>query len=355
MPFKQRLTITIISAVVSAAIIVTAAFLMRGWGAFTQTVIYGLASVFLIGSIVLCALKKDKLLKSAFVFLLCVAVVYIALVVTNTVAGLDKYKDDGDKLDYIVELIKSTGGWGMTVFVILQILQVLVLPLPAVLCYVSGVRIWGAWPAFGLACLGVFVGSMLCFVIGRYAGKKAAYWIAGKETVDKYADIIGSKGKAPFIIMQILPFFPDDILCIIAGLSSMSLPFFTVVMLTVRPAVIAVYCFLGSGNIIPFGGWGIPVWIAIFAVCIVAAVLVIKYQDKIYAFFKRKFRKHDVQAAVCDGAVDCAPSADDADADAVRVGMSNAVAGSCVDTAEKEKPPTENSTAESENTDDNNG
>ncbi len=295
MPTKQRIIITVSSAVIAAAIIITAAFFMRGWGAFTQTVIYGAASVFFVSSIVLCALKKDKLLKSAFVLLLCVAVAYIALVITNTAAGLDRYKDDGDKLDYIVKLIKSTGGWGMAVFVLLQVLQVLILPLPAVVCYVSGVQIWGAWQAFGLATLGVFIGSILCFAIGRYAGKKAAYWIAGKETVDKYADIIGSKGKAPFIIMQILPFFPDDILCIIAGLSSMSLPFFTVVMLTVRPAVIAVYCFLGSGEIIPFGGWGIAVWIAIFVVCIVAAVLVIKYQDRINAFFKRKFGKKETQ------------------------------------------------------------
>lgn len=314
---KQRLIITISSATVAAAIIISAAFLMRGWGAFTQTVIFGAATAFFIAAIVLCALKKDKLLKSAFVLLLCVAVAYLALVVTNTVAGLDRYKDDGDKLDYIVKLIKSTGGWGMAVFVLLQILQVLVLPLPAVVCYVSGVQIWGAWRAFGLAVLGVFVGSMLCFVIGRYAGKKAAYWIAGKETVDKYADIIGSKGKAPFIIMQILPFFPDDILCIIAGLSSMSLPFFTVVMLTVRPAVIAVYCFLGSGSIIPFGGWGIPVWIAIFVVCVVAAIVVIKYQDRINAFFKRKFgRSNDKKSTAI--AVESA-SEPNADNNAVRI------------------------------------
>ncbi|MDE7464606.1 MAG: TVP38/TMEM64 family protein [Clostridiales bacterium] len=291
MPFKQRLIITLLSVFISAAIIISAVFLMSSWGAVTQTVIYVLASLFFVCSIVFCIIKKDKLLKSAFVLLLCVAVVYIALVITNNAAGLDRYDTDGEKLSHIVELIKSTGGWGMAVFVVLQILQVLILPLPAVVCYVSGVQIWGPWPAFGLACLGVFIGSTLCFIIGRRAGKRAAYWIAGKETVDKYADIIGSKGKVPFIVMQILPFFPDDILCIIAGLSSMDARFFTVCMLTVRPAVIAVYCFFGSGDIIPFSGWGIPVWIAIFAVCIVAAILSIKYQDKIDAFFKRKFTK----------------------------------------------------------------
>ncbi len=299
MSFKQRLTVFIINSAMSVSVIISAVFLMCGWGVFTQTVIYALASVFLIAGVVFFILKKDALLKSAVVFLGCLAVVYIALVITNIVAGLDKIKSDEKKLDRLVALIRDTGAWGMAVFVVLQISQVLILPLPAIICYVSGVRIWGAWTAFGLACLGVFVGSVLCFVIGRFFGKKAAYWIAGKETVDKYADIMGAKGKVPFVMMQILPFFPDDILCIIAGLSSMSFVFFASVMLTVRPAVIAVYCFLGSGSIIPFHGWGVPVWIAIIALCAVCAALLIKYQSRIEQFIKRKFsRRKSVDNAV---------------------------------------------------------
>lgn len=301
MPFKQRLIITLTSSVISLSIIISAVFFMSGWGVFMQTVIYALAGVFFTAGVVLCLLKRDKLLKSVFVFLVCMAIAYVALVITNNVAGLDEYKTDGEKLKHIAELIKSTGGWGMTVFVVLQILQVVILPLPAIVCYVSGVQIWGSWTAFGLASLGVFIGSMLSYLIGKRAGKKAAYWIAGKETVDKYARIIGTRGKAPFVIMQILPFFPDDILCIIAGLSSMNMAFFITVMLTVRPAVIAVYCFLGSGDIIPFSGWGIPVWIAIFVVCIVAAVLAIKYQDKIDAFFTRRFSKKSEAATSPSG------------------------------------------------------
>ena len=62
-------------------------------------------------------------------------------------------------------------------------------------------------------------------------------------------------------------------------------------MLLVRPIIIALYCYLGTGSIIPFSGWGIPVWIAIFAVCVVLAVLSFKYQDRIEKWLVSKFRK----------------------------------------------------------------
>ena len=91
--------------------------------------------------------------------------------------------------------------------------------------------------------------------------------------------------------MQILPFFPDDILCLVAGLTKMNFPFFLVTMVLVRPAIVATYCYLGSGELIPFSGWGIPVWIAIAVVCVVLAVLSFKYQDKIEGWLKSKTDK----------------------------------------------------------------
>ncbi len=62
-------------------------------------------------------------------------------------------------------------------------------------------------------------------------------------------------------------------------------------MVIVRPMIIAAYCFLGNGSVIPFSGWGIPVWIAIFAVCIVLALLSLKYQDRVEKWLVSKFKK----------------------------------------------------------------
>ena len=151
--------------------------------------------------------------------------------------------------------------------------------------------IWGPLTATVLASAGVLTGCIISFFVGRIFGKKVAIWIIGKEQTEKYCEILGKNGKIAFVIMQILPFFPDDILCIIAGLSNISFTFFIISMAIIRPIIIAVYCFLGSGVIIPFSGWGIPVWIAIFAVIIAVSVIYFKNREKIESFITSKFKK----------------------------------------------------------------
>ncbi|MDE6104060.1 MAG: hypothetical protein K2G38_00020, partial [Clostridia bacterium] len=88
---------------------------------------------------------------------------------------------------------------------------------------------------------------------------------------------------------------PDDILCMVAGRTSMNFPFFFLPMLLVRPLIISAYCYLGNGTLIPFSGWGIPVWIAIFAVCIVLAVLSFKYQERIEKWLVSKFGRRKAE------------------------------------------------------------
>lgn len=293
MNVKSKILIFILDVLFCAGIVMETAFLMYGWGTFVKVACYSVAAVGIIVGIVSFALKKTPLLKTCFLIMLCAAVIVTVIALLSVFTGLNDYPTDSGKVDRITEIIRSTGGWGMALFFFIQILQVLALPLPALVCYVPGTRIWGPLYATLLASAGVITGSLIAYFIGKFFGKRAAEWIAGKEVVEKYSKIIGGKGKFLFLLMQILPFFPDDMLCIIAGLTAMNFPFFLVTIVLVRPIIIALYCYMGTGNVIPFSGWGIPVWIAVFAVCIVLAVLSFKYQDKFESWLVSKFRKKD--------------------------------------------------------------
>ena len=293
---KEKLLIFILNTLLCIAAIVFTATMMDGWGVFVLCVCYIIPSACLLVGIIAYALNKHTILKSCFVIMICVFIIVGAISSISKIARLGDYKSDTEKIERLTEIIRNTGKWGMVVYVLVQILQVVILPLPAVVCYVPGSRIWGAGIATLLASVGVVIGSVIAYCIGRFFGKKAVIWIAGKETTDKYINYIGNRGKVIFILMQILPFFPDDILCMIAGLTSMSFPFFLAVMILVRPLIIAAYCYLGSGSIIPFSGWGIPVWIAIFAVCISLAVLSFIYQDRVEKWLVSKFGKNKDKA-----------------------------------------------------------
>lgn len=288
---KEKLLIFILNTLLCIASIVFTVTMMDGWGVFVLVVCYAVPSACLLVGIITFALNKQAIFKSCFVITVCAFIIIVVISVISKTARLNEYESDTAKIERITELIRNTGKWGMVVYVFIQILQVVILPLPAAVCYIPGSQIWGAGIATLLASVGVVIGSVIAYCIGRFFGKKAVIWIAGKEVTDKYVNYIGNKGKLIFVLMQILPFFPDDILCMIAGLTSMSFPFFLGVMVLVRPLIIAAYCYLGNGSIIPFSGWGIPVWIAIFAVCIILAVLSFKYQDRVEKWLISKFKR----------------------------------------------------------------
>ncbi len=295
MNVKTKIAVYALNLALCVAIILETVFLMYGWGTFAKIAYYAIPSAGIVFSTVVFALDKQALLKSCFVLIICAFVIITVIALLSSLANLNDYKGDGEKIEKLTVIIKDTGKWGMLLYVVIQILQVVILPLPAAVCYIPGSRIWGALPATLLASFGVITGSVIAYFIGRIFGKKAVEWIAGKDSVEKYASYIGNKGKIIFLLMQILPFFPDDILCMVAGLTAMSFPFFIVTIILVRPVIIALYCYLGTGSIIPFSGWGIPVWFAIFAVCIVLAVLSLKYQDKLEKWLVSKFRKNKNQ------------------------------------------------------------
>lgn len=293
MKLRTKISVLAILILLCAYIGIGSVWLMRGWGILVRVLLYSAGGVGFIAGIIFFMIKKDALLKTSLVLIACVAFVYTIVIILNFTANLNELESDVEKINRMTGLIEGAGGWAMAVYILIQIFQVVFLPLPAAVCYIPGVAIWGPLKATLLASLGVLIGTVICYYLGRIFGRKIVEWIAGKDNTEKYADYIGRRGKTLFVIMQILPFFPDDILCLVAGMTKMNFAFFLVTMILVRPAIVAAYCYLGSGTVIPFTGWGIPVWIAVAILCVVLAVLSFKYQDKFESWLKKIFKKKE--------------------------------------------------------------
>ncbi len=287
---NQKIILLCINMLMCALIAVCTALFLNGWSLTVRIVCYCIASVGLIFELVTFFIDKASLFKSGFVIVAFAAITVAVISIISGIAKLDNYPTDGEKIDRLVEFIEGLGGWGYFVYFIIQVLQVVILPIPAVVCYVPGSLIWGPLNATLVASAGVITGSVISYFIGKLCGKPAVVWIAGSENVEKYTPYLAKRGKVLFLIMQVLPFFPDDILCMLAGLTGMNFAFFSISIILVRPAIIATYCYLGSGTVIPFSGWGIAVWAVIFIICIVLAALSFKYQDKIESWLINKLK-----------------------------------------------------------------
>lgn len=188
------------------------------------------------------------------------------------------------------EFILELGFWGRFTFVFLQFLQVTFIPIPSPILIVAGSLIYGPFEAGLLSIAGILLGSAFAFFLGRVFGKKLVVFMVGAEAEKKWRKFL-TNCKYTFVLMMILPFFPDDILCMVAGLTEMSWTFFMVTQLITRPISIFLVSYLSSGQVIPYHGWGLIVWAMIVVLSLTLIYLSSKYHEKIEDFIQNIFKK----------------------------------------------------------------
>ncbi len=232
-------------------------------------------------------IKNNKYYSFVFTFN-CLVVFFVVLFTIFFFTGLIEHFRD---IESAREWFASFGIIAWLVLFLIQLLQVVVLPIPAQITTVAGVLIFGALQCFFISSVAVILGSIICFAIGKWLGVKVAYKLASKELVDKYRKLLNKKGKVLLPLAFLLPCFPDDLLCFIAGATTMTYRYFIITTLLTRIVGVAGICFLGSGDFIPFSGWGIPVLIVIAIVSVIIAILFLKYQDNIEEWVINKVTK----------------------------------------------------------------
>lgn len=260
---------------------------------FWANLILQFINIFLFIAIFICRFYKlEALFKLNFTFIVIMFFMTVGYIVMDFSGVFDRLSN----MELIKNFILGTGIWGIAVYVLVQIIQVVFLPIPAIISNLVGVALYGPTKAFLLSSLGVFIGSLIAFGMGRIFGSKLVIWIAGKENAMKYRRLLSNKGKYLLILMLLFPMFPDDVLCMVAGLTTMSWRYFILIILLTRPVTIAVMCYMGTGEIIPFSGWGIVIWIAIFASFLILFILLNKYKTQITNFFSKIFYKQKIRS-----------------------------------------------------------
>lgn len=201
-----------------------------------------------------------------------------------------------DKIDSVEDLRKyvlSYGKFTIPAFIILQFLQVIILPIPSFITIGVGVALFGWFWGATLSVLGIVSASILAFIIGRFLGIKVVSWLIGKDNLEKGLNLIKNKDKVILTFMFLFPFFPDDLLCFVSGLSTMSTKYFLIMITCVRVLGVTLSSLALSGKILPFDTWwGIAFWLLFFAFTVIICIYLYKNGEKVekrlIKVFKRK-------------------------------------------------------------------
>lgn len=129
----------------------------------------------------------------------------------------------------IVHFLNSFGPLSVVIFIGLQIVQVLVAPIPGELNGFIGGYLYG--PVLGTiySTIGLTIGSWLAFLLARWLGMPFVERIVSPKIIQKYNHFMEHRGIPITFILFLIPGFPKDALSYIIGLSRMKMSIFLII------------------------------------------------------------------------------------------------------------------------------
>ena len=188
--------------------------------------------------------------------------------------------------NFFMGLISGSSGWLAYLFVwLIMFLQVTILNIPAysVLAACTSIGMKTLDIVFISVVLSAYmVGCILAYWLGRWFGKRAVKWCAGsEEDYDKWSSVLNSKGKIWYFLTVLFPFFPDDILCLVAGAVKFNFGLYTIMNFVGRGiGLVTTILTLGLINKVSDG---FPIMVIVWAVALIAELvgyIILSKKDK---------------------------------------------------------------------------
>jgi uncharacterized membrane protein YdjX (TVP38/TMEM64 family) len=170
-------------------------------------------------------MKLSFQLRSKWVWITCLSVGLLILLIyrynshlwTQTVKLwdilLDHYR--------LKEFIFSFGAYSPLAFILLQIIQVVVAPIPGGAIEFSGGYLFGVWAGMVYSMIGLILGSWIAFSLARIFEKWEFEKFILPKMMKKFDYLIGHEGCILSFLLFLIPGFPKDTLCYILGLAPM--------------------------------------------------------------------------------------------------------------------------------------
>ena len=132
---------------------------------------------------------------------------------------------------------------GPLIFVLIQIVQVVIPIIPGGVSLLGGVVFFGPVAGFIYNYVGICIGSLINFFLARHYGKTFIYHIISEETFEKYIDWTKNQKRFNwlFALCILAPAAPDDVLCLLAGLTEMKFWTYFWIIILCKPWTIAAY------------------------------------------------------------------------------------------------------------------
>ena len=130
---------------------------------------------------------------------------------------------------FLKQTLREWGVLAPVVFMALQALQVVVSPIPGEATGILGGYLFGQSLGLLYSTIGLTLGSVAAFAIGRWLGAHSVKNLVSPETWNRLGFIVEAEGAVLCFIIYLIPGLPKDIVCYLFGISPMPLWVFALV------------------------------------------------------------------------------------------------------------------------------
>lgn len=160
-------------------------------------------------------------------------------------------------------------------FMTISLLQVIFAPVPGQLTGAAGGFAFGIFWGTIYSLVGVTIGSFIVLVLSRKFGRPFVEKQVDKRTLDKFDNLI-KKGGIPIIFaIFLLPFFPDDLILYIIGLTQIRIRTIMIVTSIARIPTFIILSAIGDGI-----SYNNPtIYLVIGILLLIAGILYVKREE----------------------------------------------------------------------------
>jgi len=185
----------------------------------------------------------------------------------------DYYTDQGR----LVEWLSQLGKWAPLITIGLHILQVITAPIPGTVIDAVNGFLFGPYLGTLYSMIGLMLGSTLVMATVRRFGRPLAERLVEKESFNRFSIKLQRYGKTFIFVVFLLPFMPDDVICVLAGLTKVPMIELFFLALVGRTPGVFIANWIGSRA----GEMTIWYWIGFGLVVVITLFLYWHYQTEI--------------------------------------------------------------------------
>lgn len=180
--------------------------------------------------------------------------------------------------------IASFGPYAPLAFIGLQILQVLLAPIPGEITGFIGGYLFGIGPGFAYSTVGLTLGSLFAFLISRRFGMPFVRRFVGQETMLKFDYLMEHQGAFFSFVFFLIPGLPKDYFCYLLGLSPMHILTFFIISTVGRIPGTLLLAMQGQA----IRSEDYRSFFVVLGLILLAFVLAIIYRDRVEGWLKIK-------------------------------------------------------------------